>query len=497
MSSKKLNVAVVRCIWVLILLSCTCIFGYGQARPERNYETTGISYQTEDGWTIHGTLMLPKGTPPNPLPAVVMMSEPGLRIRTIYDPYLAVPLAQKGTIAILTIDPRGSAGSYGKKDFEKFTMKELEGFRLDIKGAVKFLASQSKVDANRVAVLASGIAADCAVREAADNPAIQGLVLISATTLSQEAKDYLEYHSEIPVLTLLGGDRAKNLQRMWMEPYFLSENRNSQVLYGVGEGPEMFHRPGGLGDNVAKWLQENLNGIGTQTEISFKSQDGTNLHGTLYMPDGVKPGSKVPGVVMAHGRNHSQESWLTLPREVVKKGMAVLIFDLRGVRKSYTEGKGEVGVDLSGEENNKAWQDIKAAVNFMATQARVDANRIGMVSATAVNNHMARAAIGDPRVKTMVALSFYPPDPDVQQFLKTSDVSLFTLASTEDVNPDGGSLAEGSRLAWQVSKSKDSQFILYDDAGRGHGILRSKPESIGMIVRWLDDKLVSKPVAQK
>ena len=106
---------------------------------------------------------------------------------------------------------------------------------------------------------------------------------------------------------------------MWMEPYFLSENRNSQVLYGVGEGPEMFHRPGGLGDNVAKWLGENLNGIGVQIEISFKSQDGTNLRGTLYMPDGIKPGSKVPGVVMAHGRNHSQESWLTLPREVVKR----------------------------------------------------------------------------------------------------------------------------------------------------------------------------------
>jgi dipeptidyl aminopeptidase/acylaminoacyl peptidase len=112
MSLKQQNAVLVRCVSVLILLSCTCIFGYGQARPERNYETTGISYQTEDGWTIHGTLMLPKGTPPNPLPAVVMMSEPGLRIRTIYDPYLAVPLAQKGTIAILTIDPRGSAGSY-------------------------------------------------------------------------------------------------------------------------------------------------------------------------------------------------------------------------------------------------------------------------------------------------------------------------------------------------------------------------------------------------
>lgn len=467
-----------------------CIFSasvYGQGTL--NYDISGVSYQTEDGWTIHGTLLLPKGTPAAPVPAVVMMSEPGLRIRTIYDPYLARPLAQQGKIAVLTIDPRGTAGSYGKKDFEKFSMKELEGFQLDFRGAIKFLSTQSKVDANRVALMSSGIAADPAVREAAENPAVQGLILVTPERLSDASREYLEFHSEVPVLTLVGGDRKKSQQRVWMEPYFLSENKNSDVLFGVGEGPEMLHRPGGLGESITKWLMDNLYALGTKTDVTFKSQDGTILHGTLLMPDNIAANARVPAVVMAHGRNHSQQSWLTLPAEVVKQNMAVLIFDLRGVRKSFTEGKGEVGVDQTSEESNLAYQDIKAAVNFLASQPRVDGSRTGIVSATAVNNHAVRAAIGDPRVKTVVSLSFYPPDTDVQQYLRTSDMSLFTIASTEDINPDGGSLPEGSRLAWQLSKSKDSQFILYDDAGRGHGILRSKPETVGMIVRWLGGQL--------
>jgi dienelactone hydrolase len=457
--------------------------------PNRPYDLSGISYQTEDGWTIHGTLLLPKITPPTPIPAVIMMSEPGLRIRTIYDPYLARPLAEQGKIAVLTIDPRGTAGSYDRKDFEKFTMKELEGFRLDFKGAVKFLQAQSKVDGNRIALMASGITADAAVREAADNAAVRSLVLITPERLSEESQEYLQFHSEVPVLTLIGGDRAKSQQRVWMEPYFLSENRNSGVLYGVGEGPEMLHRPGGLGESISKWLMDNLYALGNTRDVTFRSQDGTILHGTLFMPHETAPNARVPGVVMAHGRNHSQQSWLALPHEVVKKNMAVLIFDLRGVRKSFTPGEGEVGVDQTGEESNKAYQDIQAAVNFLASQPRVDASRTGLVSATAVNNHAVRAAIGDPRVKTVVALSFYPPDPDVQQYLRTSNMTLFTIASTEDVNPDGGSLAEGSRLAFELSKSKGSQFILYDDAGRGHGILRSKPETVGMISRWLADQL--------
>jgi len=461
----------------------------------KTYDVTGVSYQTGDGWTIHGTLYLPKATPPSPLPAAVMVSEPGLRIRTIYDPYLAVPLARRGKIAILTIDPRGSAGSYGKKDFEKFTMKDLDGFQLDIRGAVKFLSTQPKVDASRVAVLGSGIVADNAVKEAADNPSIQGLVLITPSTLSQQSRDYLQFHSEVPVLTLVGGDRKKSLQRLWSEPYYLSENQGSKIFYGVGEGPEMFHRPGGLGENVAKWLEDTLNGLGLQTEISFKSKDGTPLRGTMWMPDNLEANAKLPAVIMAHGRNHSEESWLTLPREVVAKGMPVLVFDLRGVRKSFGPNMGEVGVNQTSEENDKAYQDIQAAVNFMASQAHVDSARIGLVSATAVNNHAVRAAIGDARIKTIVAFSFYPPDPDVLQYLATNDVPLLSFASTEDANPDGTSLAEGSKLAVRRSKSKESELILYDDAGRGHGILRSKPETIGMTVRWLAEKLAVKPAA--
>ena len=86
-------------------------------------------------------------------------------------------------------------------------------------------------------------------------------------------------------------------------------------------------------------------------------------------------------------------------------------------------------------------------------------------------------------------MSFYAPDDEAKKFLSTSDVPLFVIASTNDVNADGGSLAEGTREVHRMSKSKQSSILMYDDAGRGSDMLKTKPELYGMITRWLQEKL--------
>ena len=96
----------------------------------------------------------------------------------------------------------------------------------------------------------------------------------------------------------------------------------------------------------------------------------------------------------------------------------------------------------------------------------------------------------DPRIKTIVGLSLYGASDAVKQYISKSEVPLFLMASSNDVNADGGSLADAARELRRLSKSRESELIMYDDGGRGSNMQQIKPELNGMIVRWLNEKLL-------
>lgn len=136
-----------------------------------------ISYQTEDGWTIYGTFYLPEGAAGNPAPVVLMLTDPGWDVRSNYN-VLALPLIKRG-FAALSIDVRGAGQSARGKHLGEVSLEDQTKIQLDIKGAVKFLASQKEVDAHRIAIVGTGVTAGYAALEASQQPAIQALVLIS------------------------------------------------------------------------------------------------------------------------------------------------------------------------------------------------------------------------------------------------------------------------------------------------------------------------------
>ena len=470
----------------------------GDCLPKASPQSTGgernrtlVSYQTEDGWIIHGTLFFPQTASPMPVPGVVILSEPGIRNQDTHSGNLARAVNERGMVA-LTIDMRGNSLSYGKKDFEQFSLKDMEGFRLDILGAVDYLHSRKEVDGRRLVIAASGITADYAVRAAAERPdLIQAIVLASAHKLGDESREYISYRRTLPLLVLVGDREDRTVQKIAAEPYFLSENRDSKVYFGLDRGAGMFNRPPQVAEKVATWLDDNVTGLGTDTEISFQSEDGWPLRGNLLMPANADGNSKVPGVVFIHGAHHDQQGFYFLAREVVKMGMAALLFDGRGNRKS-------VKPDAEGEGGGATpAKDAKAAIQFMANQGRVDASKITLVTATAACEQTVRASMGDPRIKGIVAMSFYNPSPEVKQYLTTSDVPLFLLATVNDINADGSSLDEGTKEVYRLSKSKYTDLLLLDDAGRGANMLHEKPELEPVIVRWLSARLESEAVARK
>ena len=147
-------------------------------------------------------------------------------------------------------------------------------------------------------------------------------------------------------------------------------------------------------------------------------------------------------------------------------------------------------MEAGGEGSANAYLDVKAAIEFLASQTAVDANRIGLIAATAGTAYALRAASGDKRIQTVVFMTAASvPVGEEKQFLATSGKPVFAIASTEDINYNRGSLADSTREAYRMSNSKDSQFLLYDDAGRGSEILKVKPELQRMILRWFIDKL--------
>ena len=261
-------------------------------------------------------------------------------------------------------------------------------------------------------------------------------------------------------------------------------------MLAVGHGTVMFSHTAGLEEQVVQWFGHNLKGLGTEIPVTFKSSDGWTLRGRLRVPEGSVAQAKMPGVVLVHGAKHDEQTYYQLARDAAKKGFVTLRFDWRGKGESINEGKGLYGVDLSTKEQDDIHLDVKAAIEYLASQNQVDSSRIGMVAATLSCVETLEAADGDARVKTVVLLtSAAEASTQAKHFLTTSDVPIFAIASLEDNNYQRGNLAETTRHIYQLSKSKSSQLLLYDDAGRGSEMFKVKRELQPMVLRWLGEKL--------
>ncbi len=446
-----------------------------------------VSFPTEDGKTIWGTLHLPKAGGSR-VPGIVMFAEAGWIVRTT----LEAPgreMAEKYGMAVLTADHRGNGRSLNGKQFYTYSPEEKDGLQLDYRGAVKFLSSQKMVDPLRIGVLAVGIGGNYAVLEAAHDPAIQALVLVS-TTLGETGREVLRSRPDLPIYCMAGPDNKEDF-RVMADIFSLSAHKDSRfVQTHSGHGTGMFSRTVGSWVDVEKWFVANVKAVGIESEITLKTSDGWKLHGHLRVPDDLAAGVRVSAVAFSHGANHDQDTFMDFTKTLAKAGIASIIYDRRGRNSDPNEPRPQFAGGGLGDDS----LDLKAAIDYLAAQKEVDAGRIGVVGATAGNQPVFKAAIDDMRIKTIVALTLENISGTVTQAVTTRDIPIFYIASTEDLNttrepPEHPYLADNSRDAYRISKNRWSQFLLYDDAGRGSEMVKEKPEIEGMMVRWFLDKL--------
>jgi fermentation-respiration switch protein FrsA (DUF1100 family) len=103
-----------------------------------------------------------------------------------------------------------------------------------------------------------------------------------------------------------------------------------------------------------------------EQRISFTS-NGLKLRGKVMFPDTATPETPVPGAVICHGFGSSHRQVSPSARMLAERGIAAIIFDLRGHCNS--EGA------LDGDVVN----DIVSAYEVLKDFPEVDRNRIGLV----------------------------------------------------------------------------------------------------------------------
>jgi dipeptidyl aminopeptidase/acylaminoacyl peptidase len=128
--------------------------------------------------------------------------------------------------------------------------------------------------------------------------------------------------------------------------------------------------------------------------------DGTRMAGDLYLPKGLKPEDKLPGIVLCAGTGGTKGgTQARLAPRFATQGYIVLAFDYRGW------GMSESLLMATEQQMNYAYQteDIRAAISFVAGEPNVDKERIGLWGSSYGGGLVTWVAGNDPRVKCVAA----------------------------------------------------------------------------------------------
>ncbi len=124
----------------------------------------------------------------------------------------------------------------------------------------------------------------------------------------------------------------------------------------------------------------------TPQQVVFKSSDGLEIHGQLFLPKNLKAGEKRPALIFLHGGSMRQMllGWhymyyyansYAMNQFLAQRGYVVLAINYRsgiGYGRAFREAPGRAGRGAT------EYQDVVAAGKYLQTRSDVDAKRIGL-----------------------------------------------------------------------------------------------------------------------
>ena len=186
--------------------------------------------------------------------------------------------------------------------------------------------------------------------------------------------------SQYPVRAKVSGGPA---ERLMQQPIVLSSwnaGGNKTVVLSGGDKKAteiQVVEPGGLrqlthqNDALIAELE-----LGETEEVSFKSKDGTEVHGLLTYPVGYVKGTKVPLLLRIHGGPNGQDQHsLSSERQFfAANGYAVLAVNYRG-----SSGRGrDYSRSIFADWGNYEVQDLLAGVDHVIKMGVADPDRLGV-----------------------------------------------------------------------------------------------------------------------
>ena len=139
----------------------------------------------------------------------------------------------------------------------------------------------------------------------------------------------------------------------------------------------------------------------TAEPVTFNTQYGMQVAGTLFMPRHLAPGSKHAALVVGHPMGAVKEQSANLyATKMAEQGFVTLSLDLSFWGQSAGTPRNAVLPDLYVE-------DFSAAVDFLGTRPQVDRERIGAIGICGSGSFVISAAKIDPRLKAIATVSMY------------------------------------------------------------------------------------------
>ena len=459
-----------------------------------------VSFRTEDGWTIHGTLSTPSARSGNqPVAAVLFLHasshDQDLFSRSSYPGFRRL----QNRFVTLRIDIRGRAKSQGPLELHSFTPQQRESLYLDVRAALNFLGSQKGIDASRVGIFAEEISADSAVLGAVGDPRVKAMVFISGR-LSAKAKSAIAASPQVPVLCLVSSEDREGFADM-TDAYKLSQNHQSDIIVenGLGLAAAMFsswrynHTSGkALDETVVDWLMKRLNELGFEQEVSFKTEDGWLISGDLVSQINEEPS---PAVILVHSSVTDRNMYRSLKHALVESGFVVLNIDYRGRGKSRNKGNWldlRLGTPAEVAESDRGYLDVKAAVDYLTSQPNVDPARIGVIGTVIGARFSLLGAAVDKRIKSVVSvIGYIPPEPEKKMLIELKIPVLFILSrDLVGINREMNTLYDRTRVY-------GSEVTTVNGGTYGYAILELNRDLEPLIVYWMKKQLAKAAVVGK
>lgn len=191
-----------------------------------------------------------------------------------------------------------------------------------------------------------------------------------------------------------------------------------------------------------------------QTKPVKFTSNGTELVGTLYLPDSYKAGQKVPAAVVTGAWTTVKEQMpKTYAIELANRGYGALTFDFRGWGQSA--GKNRYLEDPEGKT-----QDIVAAVDYLATRPEVDSQKITGLGICASSGYMADAYTRDKKLKTVALVAPWFHDKKIATQVYGGPKSVDSLLAASD-KADADYKKSGKLTTAVAASTTDKNSVMF------------------------------------